>query len=400
MYRLHNPVQRYDWGSTEHLPRLLGVDPDGTPQAELWMGAHPLAPSRALVHGRWVPLDELIAADPDAMVGSEVRARFGETLPFLLKVLAAAHPLSLQVHPDQAQARAGFEREDRAGIARDAPQRSYRDANHKPELLCALNHFDVLSGFRSSDVVASVLDAFGLGQEWADLARRVEPGELCGVLWDLPPSRQRDLAVLVDHAASRLDGAALARWGPEAELVRRLAAWYPGDVGVVIALCMNRLRLQAGQAMFASAGRLHAYLDGVGVEIMANSDNVVRGGLTSKAVDVAELRRLLLPGADATAPIDPVIDELSGEAVLPVFVDEFALSSFSLDGDRLAVPSPGPEILLCVDGGADVASPAGSASLERGGSLFVPASSARYELRGAGTIYRARVGLLARSSAP
>ena len=168
IFRLRNPIQRYAWGSVERLPRFLGVEPDGTPQAELWIGAHPSAPSLALYGADEVPLPQLIAFDPGRMLGAAVLTRFGAQLPFLFKVLAAAEPLSLQVHPDAEQARAGFAREEAAGLAPGDPRRTYRDPNHKPELLCALDGFDVLSGFRPVDEIVAVFEAFGLHPGWVE----------------------------------------------------------------------------------------------------------------------------------------------------------------------------------------------------------------------------------------
>ena len=409
MFRLRNPIQRYDWGSLVLLPAMLGVEPDGTTQAELWMGAHPSAPSAVQHHGEWIGLDAVIAAEAEAMVGPAVRARFGDTLPFLFKVLAAAEPLSLQLHPDLAAARAGFAREEAAGLARHDGARRYPDANHKPELLVALEPFDVLSGFRTPRDIAALLVAFGLASPWVELAAGGDAGRLCAALWALPGHEQEVLADRVLQAATTAGSAAITGFADEADFVRRAGARHPRDVGLVVGLCLNRLRLQPGQAAFAGAGRLHSYLHGFGLEIMANSDNVVRGGLTSKAVDVTELLALLVTTPDAPVPISPSpapagpgSEHASTEAWFPVSVEEFALSRFDLRGDVRPVASPGPEILCCVDGVVDVvvqgglrAGPTGGASetLTRGQSVFVPAAQHGYQLRGAGTVYRASVGL-------
>lgn len=396
MYRLHNTVQRYDWGSTTLIPRLLGVPPDGTPQAELWMGAHPSAPSLVQLPDRRVALGALIAADPARHLGPLVLARFGPFLPFLFKVLAAAEPLSLQLHPDAADARAGFEREEAAGLDPTDPRRTYRDPNPKPEILCALDRFEALSGFRAPDAIAARFEAFGLDRSWIDLALRREPGDLCGALWDLAPEQQRALALAVGAAAA-LGGPAAARFPREAEFVRTAASRHGADVGLVVGLCLNRLRLLAGQALYAPAGRLHAYLEGIGVELMANSDNVVRAGLTTKAMAIDELRRLLDGRATRPETLLPAVDEATGEARYATPAEAFALSSFLLEGEPVAVRSPGPEILLCTDGGADVVDEATGAALalERGDSLFVPAACAGYRLEGMGTLYRAQAGCCA-----
>ncbi|MEZ5266637.1 MAG: mannose-6-phosphate isomerase, class I [Acidimicrobiales bacterium] len=404
MYRLHNTIQRYDWGSTTLLPRLLGIPPDGTPQAELWMGAHPAAPSHVQLADRRVSLAALLASDPQRHLGAAVTARFGPQLPFLLKVLAAARPLSLQLHPDGDAARAGFALEEAAGLDANDPARTYRDPNPKPEVLCALDRFEALSGFRAPPATAELLEAFALDRPWVELARRADAGRLCGALWDLPVAEQAGLADQVTAAAAA-GGAAAARFPREAAFVRSAAAHHPHDVGLVVGLCLNRLRLLAGQALYAPANRLHAYLEGIGVELMANSDNVVRAGLTTKAVNVAELRRLLEVEPVQPRALEAETDPVTGEARYRTPAEEFALSRFLLEGDRVAVRSPGPEILLCTDGGADLVELPGAGAgagagavalaLDRGDSVFVPAATAGYRLRGVGTVYRAQVGFLA-----
>ena len=393
MYRLRNPLRRYAWGSPDRLARFLGVEPDGTPQAELWLGAHPSAPSEVCRDGRWVPLPDVVTADPVGMVGTVVLERFGPQLPFLLKVLAAAEPLSLQVHPDAAQARAGFEREQAAGLPLDDPRRSYRDPNPKPELLCAVDGFDVLSGFRPPGELAEVLAAFGLDDGWVSLARTGDPLRLCGALWDLPPDERRAPAATVVRAATE-GGSAAARFPREAALVRRLDERYPGDIGVVVALCLRRVWLAPGEAMFAGAGLLHAYLSGFGVELMANSDNVVRAGLTDKWVDVAELRRLLVADAGDGRALATVTDAVTGATCYPVRADEFALAVFGTTSAPVTVDSPGPEILLCGDGQVTVTAVDGTVErLGRSDALFVPARCTTYRVESAGTLYRAMAGV-------
>ncbi len=396
MFRLRNPIQRYAWGSTEFLPRFLGVQPDGTPQAELWMGAHLSAPSLALTAGGEIPLSQLIAGDSERMLGAAVRARFGEQLPFLFKVLAAAQPLSLQVHPDASQARAGFAREQAAGLDSTDPRRNYRDPNHKPELLCALDGFDVLSGFRPAEEIAAVFGAFGLPPGWVERARAGDVGKLCAALWGLSSAERTALAGSLAVAAGR-GGPAEQRVPREAAFVRSAADRYPGDIGVLVGLCLNRLQIAAGEAMFAPAGLLHAYLGGFGLELMANSDNVVRAGLTAKAVDVDELARLVVPDLAGSGVLQATADARTGELRFPVMAEEFSLSSFRLVGTPVALESPGPEILLCVDGSADVIAADGRRlALGRGDSVFVAAAEDRYWLNGDGGIYRATVGLLER----
>ncbi|RMH76263.1 MAG: mannose-6-phosphate isomerase, class I, partial [Actinomyces sp.] len=305
---LDGVVRHYDWGSPEAIPRLCGLAPDGRPWAELWLGAHPSAPA-AVGPGR-TPLDRLVAADPQGQLGPVVAERFG-TLPFLLKVLAAARPLSLQAHPTLDQARRGFAREEAAGIPVDAPHRSYRDRSHKPELICALTTFDALCGFRHPVRTLALLDELATGAldpVRAALADSPDAVGLSRVLRHLLELDAAEAATLVESvvaACAAADGSEFAR---ERRTALRLAELYPGDAGVVTSLLLNRVTLRPGQALFLGAGNLHAYLGGVGVEIMANSDNVLRGGLTTKHVDVPALLEVV-----DTSPLEPEVQG-SGDA--------------------------------------------------------------------------------------
>jgi mannose-6-phosphate isomerase len=253
-------VQHYAWGDPVSIPELLGVPSDGEPWAELWFGTHPGAPST--VDGG-APLSDVA----------------GE-LPYLLKVLAAGEALSLQTHPSAEQAARGFAREEAAGIARDAPERTYRDPDAKPELLCALTPFDALCGFRPVAATSALLRRIGA----VDLARVLERDGLRSTVTALYRGE-------IDTASTV--AACQRRDEPEAQLVRSLAAQYPDDPSVVVTLLLHRVHLRPGEAIFLGPGNLHAYLHGVGVEIMGASDNVVRGGLTVKHVDVDELLDVL-----------------------------------------------------------------------------------------------------------
>ncbi|MFF5483740.1 mannose-6-phosphate isomerase, class I, partial [Streptomyces sp. NPDC012935] len=287
MDRLDNTVRPYAWGSTTALPALLGVEPTGEPQAEMWMGAHPGAPSRT-ARGTLV---EVIEADPERELGAATVAKFGPRLPFLLKLLAAGAPLSLQVHPDLAQAKQGYEDEERRGIPVDAGHRNYKDANHKPELICALTEFDGLCGFRDPLRAAALLDALGVDslKPYVDLLHaRPEEAALREVLTAILTADRDAMAHTVAEAAAACD-----RLGGEHAPYAGIAHHYPGDPGVIAAMLLNHVRLQPGEALFLGAGIPHAYLNGLGVEIMANSDNVLRCGLTPKHVDVPELLRIV-----------------------------------------------------------------------------------------------------------
>ena len=384
MQRLEGAIRKYDWGSTSSIPSLLGCAEDGKPWAELWLGAHPSAPS--VVGESRTPLDELIAADPAAQLGTAVTDRFG-SLPFLFKVLAAAAPLSLQAHPSVPQAEAGYAREDAAGIPIDAPSRSFRDRFHKPELICALTDFHALCGFRDPvatlDVLATI-DTAALDPIRDRLAVFSDVdglGPLLEYLLTLPAT---DAAALVAPVVAACGVPGSDRHADVRAMAAALGERYPGDAGVVTALLLNLVHLKPGEALFLGAGNLHAYLGGTGVEIMANSDNVLRGGLTTKHIDIPTLLEVV----DAR-PIEPIVQRpalVQGIASYDTPVPEFLLDRLDLDGSATV---SGPAILLCTDGAVD----AGSFSLERGAAVWLPAGDGIIELRGRGTVYRAGVNL-------
>ncbi|MBW5486412.1 mannose-6-phosphate isomerase, class I [Streptomyces bambusae] len=385
MDRLTNTVRPYAWGSTTAIPELLGVEPTGEPQAEMWMGAHPGAPSRIDRGTGEQALSDTIAADPEGELGAAAVAKFGPQLPFLLKILAAGAPLSLQVHPDLAQAAEGFADEEARGIPVDAGHRNYKDANHKPELICALTPFDGLCGFRPPLEAADLLSGLDVDslKPYVDLLHaHPEEAALREVLTAVLTADREEMAATVAEAAAAAErlGGPYAPYAP-------LAHHYPGDPGVIAAMLLNHVRLQPGEAMYLGAGIPHAYLDGLGVEIMANSDNVLRCGLTPKHVDVPELLKIV-----RFEPADPNVlrPEGNGEEVYETPIDEFRLSRYDLapGAAPTGVPAGAPQILLCTAGSPQV----GNEKLAPGESVFVPASE-RVELSGSGTVFRATVVL-------
>ncbi|MEU4272151.1 mannose-6-phosphate isomerase, class I [Streptomyces sp. NPDC026092] len=381
MDRLVNTVRPYAWGSTTAIPELLGTPPTGEPQAEMWMGAHPGAPSRT----ERGPLNEVIDADPVRELGAPAVEKFGPRLPFLLKLLAAGAPLSLQVHPDLAQAKAGFAAEEAAGVPIDAPHRNYKDANHKPELVCALTPFNGLCGFRDPIEAADALSALGVDslKPYVDLLHaHPEEAALREVLTALLSADPAEMAHTVTEAA-----AAAERLGGAHAPYAALAHHYPSDPGVIAAMLLNFVQLQPGEALYLGAGVPHAYLDGLGVEIMANSDNVLRCGLTPKHVDVPELLKIV-----RFEPTDPGVlrpeASPSGEEVYDTPIDEFRLSRLvrAEGAAPTDVTAPTPQILLAVAGRPK----AGEVTLAPGESVFVPAGEST-ELSGTGTVFRATV---------
>lgn len=395
MDRLSNTVRPYAWGSTTAIPALLGVDPTGEPQAEMWMGAHPGAPSRITRTGPATspdaappapqPLTDVIAADPVGELGQAAVEKFGPRLPFLLKLLAAGAPLSLQVHPDLAQAQRGYADEERRSVPVDAAHRTYKDANHKPELICALTPFDGLCGFRRPIEAAEAMEGLGVDslKPYADLLRaHPEEAALREVLTAIltaDPAQMTETVTAAAAAAERLGGA----YAPYA----RIAHHFPGDAGVIAAMLLNYVQLQPGEALFLGAGVPHAYLDGLGVEIMANSDNVLRCGLTPKHIDVPELLRIVRFEATDPGILRPEASP-SGEEVYETPVDEFRLSRFDLSTGAAPVDltAATPQILLCTAG----APRTGDLGLVPGDSVFVPAGE-KAEVSGTGTLFRATV---------
>ncbi|MEV0528171.1 mannose-6-phosphate isomerase, class I [Streptomyces sp. NPDC050439] len=382
MDRLTNTIRPYAWGSTTAIAELIGAEPTGEPQAEMWMGAHPGAPSRT---GRG-PLDKVIDENPGQELGRAAVARFGPRLPFLLKLLAAGAPLSLQVHPDLEQAREGYEAEEERGVPIDAPHRNYKDANHKPELICALTEFDGLCGFRDPVEAADLLAGLGVDslKPYVDLLHaKPEDGALREVLTAVLTADPDEMAATVTEvtdAAQRLGGA----YAPYAGIARH----YPGDPGVIAAMLLNHVRLQPGEALFLGAGVPHAYLDGLGVEIMANSDNVLRCGLTPKHVDVPELLRIVRFEPTVPGILRPEASP-DGEEVYETPIDEFRLSRFVLPEGAAPhdLTAATPQILLCVAGSVSVGD---AGELTPGQSVFVPADE-KTEVSGVGTVFRATV---------
>ncbi len=392
---LENCIQDYDWGSATAFTELLGIDnPKGRPQAELWMGAHPKAPSRVVLPSGRERLDVLIDQYPQELLGSAAAGKFDGRLPFLFKVLAAARPLSLQVHPDAEAARKGFARENRLKIDVGAPQRNYRDASHKPECLCALTPFWAMSGFRHPSEILDGLRGLcprTLAEELERFRDECDAGglrRLFAGLMRLAPQRRPAVIAEALSNADQLNETAR-------DWIHELSRHCPTDVGVLAPVLLNVFRLEPGQALYMPAGILHTYLDGTGIEIMANSDNVVRGGLTSKHVDIDELLELLNFDIYGYQIVESYYLSRC-ESLYATPAEEFALSTI-----RLCAPecfeSPEErsiEILLCTEGKATLVRSAGKGppvKLVKGASALVPAAAGRYRIGGEATLFKATV---------
>ena len=384
MELIEGAVRSYDWGSLTAIPDLLGRPATGEPWAELWLGAHPAAP--ATVGARAEPLDRLIASDPAAALGPAVASRYGR-LPFLLKVLAAAAPLSLQAHPSVEQAAAGFEREEAMGIPLDAPRRMFRDRSPKPELICALSGFEALCGFRDPLQTAALLDT--LDAPALDPLRRRLQGPSGSQMRDLLAwllhLDRPEAALLAESAAEACAASACEdEWSGLRSAVADLGNRHPGDAAVAAALLLNHVVLAPGEALFLDSGCLHAYLGGTAVELMADSDNVVRGGLTSKHVDAAALVEVV-DGTASDAPVQRP-EPVDGVVTYSTTAAEFSLRRLDVDGSSAV--AAGPAVLLCTEGCVE----ANGVTLDRGAAAWSDAREPRVAVEGRGTLFCASVG--------
>lgn len=365
MRKLDTIVREYHWGSRTALAELRGEpSPSPVPQAELWVGAHPDDPSR--LAGCDVPLDAYLAANPAGLLGPDSLAAFGPRLPFLLKVLAVDAPLSLQVHPDREQAAVGF------------AEHGYRDDRAKPEILVALTEFETMSGFRPPVETVALLDALDL-PALAPLRAELAAGDTWGALrWALRTA-DADLVGRVAGAAVRV---------PALAHVADLAEAYPADAGVVAALLLNAVKLRPGQAVYVGAGVLHAHLRGTGVELMVNSDNVLRAGLTTKPVDVAAVLSLVDRRSGPPAVLDGVADG-------PLRTYRTPDPEFRLHAVRpgAVLAGGGPQLLLCTKGNVVIARDGAEVALSGGESVFLPHAANAAEVSGAGEAFWATTNL-------
>ncbi|MEO3974516.1 mannose-6-phosphate isomerase, class I [Streptomyces sp. CAU 1734] len=386
-------LQPYAWGSRHVIADFQGRPvPSAGPEAELWMGAHPSAPSGVTRDGRETTLDAVVAADPVRELGAVCRDRFGGRLPFLLKILAAEKALSIQVHPGRAQAEAGFaaERGDRGA-------RTYVDDWPKPEILCALTPFEVLAGFREAAEAAEVLGALGLPElRPVSRALRADGGperltEALRLVLTWPAHNRARLLGAAGSACERLIAEGGAHRGAYDAFVR-MSADHPGDIGLLASLLLRHMVLEPGEALFMPAGGPHAYIKGVGVELLANSDNVLRAGLTAKHLDVPELLRVVDPAVEVPVLLPRPLPGSDAVSVYDSTAPEFRLHRFGIDGDPVGVLAGGPRIVLCVEGAAVLRDGEGELGLSRGESCFLSAADGPVTAEGKATLFVAAVG--------
>jgi mannose-6-phosphate isomerase len=380
--RLQNTIRDYAWGSRTAIPELIGVEPDGKPQAELWMGAHESAPS-VLPSGE--TLFELVSSDPSGVLGEETAEEFEGRFPFLAKILAAEQPLSIQAHPSRAQAIDGYARDEAAGIPRDAGDRNYKDAWPKPEILIALGPFDALVGFRPLADSVALLEALGVLDELRALLADGKLQAAFTAFMGTDRDSIRPLVAALGEACRAYQGSEFAL---EASTLTRLCEEFPDDPGVLAALLLNRVRLERFEAVFLPAGNVHAYLHGTGFEVMANSDNVLRGGLTRKHVDVPELVSVV-DFEPLASPVLHGVEVAPGVTEYETGCEYFAVRRFDLSVGPTKVPGSGPRIVACVGGTAsvDASGTEETVRLSTGQSAFVRGTEGPCTLRGSGTAF-------------
>lgn len=386
IYRMQNPIQNYAWGSKDAFQQMYGVaNPEHQPQAEIWMGAHPNGCSTLInEHGETLRLDAFIQQDAAAVLGDAL-ANFGE-LPYLFKVLAAAEPLSIQVHPDKASSEAGFAAENAAGVPLTAAQRNFKDPNHKPELVYALTPYRAMNGFREFAEITSLLQGLSLPALQAEIdAFCLQPTDetlkalFAASLRLQGDARRATVASLLTAAQHRQDEEAFAE-------VLRLAAFYPEDMGLFAPLLLNVITLQPGEAMFLYAKTPHAYLQGVGLEAMASSDNVLRAGLTPKHMDIDAL----LANVDFVAK--PATELLMRPMVLgpisdyPIPVADFSFTLVNLNAEAIASETSTALTLFCLNGTATIHAGVDTLILSAGESCFVPAAAVSFAVSGEGQL--------------
>ncbi|MEN0614582.1 mannose-6-phosphate isomerase [Klebsiella indica] len=386
MQKLINSVQNYAWGSHTALTELYGIaNPDNLPMAELWMGAHPKSSSRILdTTGHQRSLREVIDSDKAALLGAKVAERFGE-LPFLFKVLCASQPLSIQVHPNKQASEVGFAKENAAGIPLDAAERNYKDPNHKPELVFALTPFLAMNAFREFAEIVNLLqpvaDAHPAIAQFLAQPDEEHLRKLFAGLLNMKGEQKT-------HALSVLQVALDNEQGEPWQTIRLIAEFYPDDSGLFSPLLLNVVRLNPGEAMFLFAETPHAYLQGVALEVMANSDNVLRAGLTPKYIDIPEL---VANVKFAAKPANELLTQpVSHGATLdfPIPVDDFAFSLHDLSAQATTIAQDSAAILFCVEGEAVITKGEQSLALKPGESAFIACNESPVQVSGSGRVAR------------
>ncbi|OWO80607.1 mannose-6-phosphate isomerase [Photorhabdus luminescens] len=383
MLKMINQIQHYSWGSKTALTDIYGVEnPDNLPMAELWMGAHPKSSSLVAnpETGKPIALNELIASDPEKYLGKKVSDRF-HRLPFLFKVLCAAQPLSIQVHPDKKSAEEGFAKENISGIPLDSPERNYKDDNHKPELVYALTPFRAMNGFRPLNEIAQLLAFVTAAHPKIPFFIQTPNEQSLACLFSQllnMSGKQKQLALGV------LKSALNSRFGEPWDSIKKMTEFYPDDNGLFIPLLLNVIELEPGQAMFLCARTPHAYLEGVALEVMANSDNVLRAGLTNKYMDIPELMANLDFVSKPTNTLFTLPEQEKTAKNFPIPVDDFAFSIYSLSEQPIMLDNNSASIVFCVEGQTVIQSGEHQLRIFPGESVFISAAKKAVIIHGDG----------------
>lgn len=385
---MDNAIQNYAWGSTTSISELFDIsNPSNEPQAEIWMGAHPRGCSKVLLEDKWLRLDALIEQAPENLLSSTTFQRFGE-LPYLFKVLAAAQALSIQVHPSKEEAEVGFAKENQANIPLDAAERNYKDPNHKPELVYALTEYHALNGFRPLSDVISAFELLNISVlspllENLKSAPTEESFQTFFIQLLELDAEKKPLAVdaLLSYAEANKSEPLMA-------LIIELSQSYPGDIGLFSPLMLHYVVLEPTQAMYLDARTPHAYLKGTGLEVMANSDNVLRAGLTPKHIDVAELAACtsFAEKPASTLLVEP--QQENGALIYPIPVEDFRFAIYPQPSDE-RVTANSAEIIFAIDEQVTLHHDNGETlTLDKGQSAFIPASTAQYNVTSNGRVAR------------
>ncbi len=369
--------------------RYFGISIKGKePMAEMWMGAHPGASSAVIISGKETALVKAIEENPEHFLGRRVSKKFKGKLPFLFKVLSAGEPLSIQAHPDKMQALSGYNRENKAGIPIDDPKRNFRDDNHKPEIIFAVSEFHALRGFRRSEEINKYLELIN-NKLLESVCRKLEKEngyrEFFKSLMTFEKEEKKSILADAGKWSS-------AKNSPEKEWISILLEYYPDDIAAISPLYLNLVKLEPGEAMYLDAGELHAYLYGIGIELMANSDNVLRGGLTVKNVDLKELENILR----YNECIPEIMTAECDSDVLFSFktpADEFRLSRICIDNNIDINDSESPQIIICQQGKVKIIQGNNMLELMPGESVYITPSDEIISITGKGVLYAADIPL-------
>ena len=398
-FKIEPAFKFYEWGSTESIQKLTGRDElKGKTAAEMWMGDHPSGPNWIVDGEKHIPFHSLVREEPEKLIGEKGCSKFGKRIPFLFKVLAAEKPLSIQAHPSKKQAEEGFERENILEIPLDDFSRGYKDNNHKPEIILALTDFKMMKGFRNYESIKDNFKNYCPGtsaflfEGMEDLSER---RKLKTFFSRVLGGCKSDCRKMIEEALVSSEKEK-NRDSLISEMIRKFSVYYPGDRGVLSPLFLNCGILKKGEAVYIPSGELHAYVEGTGMELMANSDNVFRGGLTPKHIDKEELGKILVYNAAEIRKADK--KTIGNETFFITESDEFILSEIIVDNENKFVSDKDRniDILLCYDGEAEAAvlsEDSSSIKIRKGECFAVPSSAGSYSITGRGTFYKATVNI-------